>query len=69
MLIVLASLVEGFSNAMHKEHIQITITIIYSEHIVSCFQNFADVRISLCPSYDYITIQEEILYVFFSSLI
>ena len=50
---------------MHKEHIQITITVIYSEHIVSCFQNFADVRIFLFPSNDYITIKEEIQYVFF----
>ena len=56
---VLTSLSEGFSNAMHKEHIQITITIIYSEHIVSCFQNFADVRISLCPSNDDVAIKEK----------
>lgn len=50
---------------MHKEHIQITITIIYSEHIVFCFQNFADVRLFLLPSNDDVAIKEKIHNVFF----
>lgn len=45
---------------MHEEIFQIPIIVICYELILLCLQNFADIRISLCPSYDYITIKEEI---------